>query len=106
MQSYDSLYLRLVLPFAHNSPSLRINENLSHVFILLRSAQADHVFNKLFPKEKEPTDRITKMLVVGGFDDAALEVEFNLMAEFALDLIFQVIGVWDAEVVIDKSLLV
>ena len=59
--------------------------------------KTDHVLDELAPEEKQAAFRILEVAVSGEPDDACGEVVIHLLAHFALDRAFDLLGVRNPE---------
>ena len=65
------------------------------------SAKPHHVLEKLQPQEKQAALGILEVTVLSQADDAGLEVMINLLAHFRFDVGFGLLGIGDAELIVD-----
>lgn len=72
----------------------------------MRSAESDHIPNKLSPEEEESTNGVAEFSIGGGSDDAFFKIVVDLVVMLLFDFDFELIGVWDAEIVVDEALLI
>ena len=56
-----------------------------------------HILDELAPEEDEAPLGVLKMTIAGEADDAGGKVEFNLMAHFPLERIFNILGIGHAQ---------
>lgn len=68
------------------------------------STESDHVLDELTPEVKQASDGVAEMAVSSEADNPVLQIEVDLLTEFSFDFLFQVVGVRDTQVVVDKPL--